>query len=223
MPNIRYLLRTPAASALAVLALTGFGFAGCGGSSSSSQTNAAATSVSSATTSTEKGNSSGTSTEKNGGSNGPSGANSPNGRFSAMRECLRKSGITLPAPPTGSGRSRGGLLGGVAGGQLPKGVTRAQLQAAIAKCGGGRFGGPGGRPGNFRRANSPVFKKALAAYSACLRQNGVKLPPPNTSGKGPVFSAKGLNTSSPQFKSATTKCRGVLLSAFRARGQAPGA
>jgi hypothetical protein len=106
--------------------------------------------------------------------------------------------------------------------QLPKGVTRAQLQAAAKKCGGG-FPGPGGGAVHFRRANSPVFRKALATYAACLRQNGVNVPAPNTSGKGPVFSTKGINTNSPQFKSAATKCRGVLFSAFRPRGSAPGA
>jgi hypothetical protein len=139
---------------------------------------------------------------------------------------LQKNGITLPHRTPGSGRPAGapGFLGGGAGTtggpQLPKGVTRAQYEAALKKCGGGRFP----RNGNF--ANNPVFKAALAKYAECLRQNGVNVPPPNTSGSGPVFDTKGIDTSSPQFKAATTKCRGTLTSAFRrprgAGGPTPG-
>jgi hypothetical protein len=132
-----------------------------------------------------------------------------------MRECLQKNGVKLPAPAAGSGRPSGGVLGALAGGRLPSGVTRAQLQAAFAKCGRGAFPRAAGGRGNFRRTNSPGFRKALATYAGCLRQNGVNVPTPNTTGKGPVFSTKGLNTSSPQFKAATMKCRGVLLSGFR--------
>jgi hypothetical protein len=135
-------------------------------------------------------------------------------RFAAVRECLQKNGITLPQRTPGSGRSAGGpggFLGGGAGGpQLPKGVTRAQYEAALKKCGGEiRFGGGG------RFAQNPVFKTAIAKYAECLRQNGVNVPAPNTSGKGPVFDTKGINTTSPQFKAATTKCRATLLGAFR--------
>jgi hypothetical protein len=99
---------------------------------------------------------------------------------------------------------------------LPKGVTRSQFEAALKKCGGNNFGA-GSRPNGpgFSRANSPVFRQALTNYAACLRQNGVNLPAPNTSGKGPVFSTKGINPSSPQFRAAATKCRSVLIGAFR--------
>ena len=135
----------------------------------------------------------------------------PTRAFSAMRECLQKNGITLPKATPGARRPRGLGFLGAGGGALPKGVTRAQLQAAMKKCGGGgRFlrGGPAG-------LNNPVFKTALAKFAQCLRQNGVNVPAPNTSGRGPVFGTKGLHTSSPQFRSATTKCRGALMGAFR--------
>lgn len=137
-----------------------------------------------------------------------------------MRECLQKNGITLPARTPGSGpRAGGGFLGAAGGPQLPKGVTRAQYEAALKKCGGGHsfVGGPG------RRLDSPVFKAALAKYATCLRQNGINVPAPNTSGKGPIFDTKGINTSSSQFRTASTKCRATLVSAFRRPAGAPGA
>lgn len=138
-----------------------------------------------------------------------------------MRECLQKNGITLPARPNGSGGP--GFLGG-GGATLPKGVTRAQYEAALKKCGGGnRFFRQGQGAAGF---SSPAFRQALTKYAACLRQNGINLPAPNTSARGPIFDTKGINTSSPQFKAATTKCRATLLGAFRRRpgtGRAPGA
>jgi hypothetical protein len=39
-----------------------------------------------------------------------------------------------------------------------------------------------------------------------MRKNGVNLPAPNTSGKGPVFDTKGIDTSGARFKAADAKC-----------------
>jgi hypothetical protein len=129
-----------------------------------------------------------------------------------MRECLKKNGVELPQPKAGE---RGGFL---RGGTLPKGTTRAKLQSALSKCGGGRAAGAP-RFGTRDRAG---LQKAFAKFATCMRSNGVNVPTPNTSGKGPIFSTKGLNTQSSQFKSATKKCRPVLSSAFPRRGAAPG-
>jgi hypothetical protein len=43
-----------------------------------------------------------------------------------------------------------------------------------------------------------------------MRENGVNLPTPNTSGNGPVFNTKGINTSSATFKSAQSRCQSDL-------------
>jgi hypothetical protein len=51
-----------------------------------------------------------------------------------------------------------------------------------------------------------------------MRENGVNVPEPNTSGNGPVFGTKGLNTSSAQFRAAEAKCRVDLRSAFFGAG-----
>ena len=195
-----------AATTVLVLLLACLGLAACGGSSSSSSSSTAA-----AATSTSTG----------------TGAKGPNaGRFTAVRECLQKNGITLPKrtpgqkrPPGGAGGflGGGGAGAGAAGGPaLPKGVTRAQYEAALKKCGGGNFAGRGGAA----RFKSPAFKAALAKFATCMRENGVNVPAPNTSGSGPVFDTKGIDTSSAQFKAAEAKCQSDLTGAFR-RG--PGA
>jgi hypothetical protein len=180
---------------IAVLAC--LGLAACGGSSSTSSTsttNAANTATTAKTGAT--------------------------GRFAAVRECLQRNGITLPARPArpagaGSPGVPGGVPGGPAGApgggprQLPKGVTREQFAAALKKCGGGAgFGGA------RRFDNSPAYRNALTAYAACMKNNGVTLPTANTSGNGPVFNTTGVNTSTAQFKAATAKCQSVLRSAF---------
>jgi len=136
-------------------------------------------------------------------------------RFAALRQCLQKNGITLPKPTPGQGRPAGGFLGGTSGPHLPAGVTRAQYEAAVKKCGGfggGRFGG--GRGGGA--FSTPAGKAALAKFAACMHENGVNIPAPNTSGKGPVFNTNGLDTASTKFRAAQTKCSSALRGLFRA-------
>jgi hypothetical protein len=202
--------RTAAPVALVAL-LACLLLAACGSSSKSSSTSNAASTSASTTT--------GSSGTKPGGAAGAK-------RFTAVRECLQKNGITLPKRTPGQrpGGGAGGFLGGGTGSgpTLPKGVTRAQYEAAIKKCGGfggGRFGAGGGTS----RFNSPAVKQALSKFASCMRENGVNLPTPNTSGKGPVFNTKGLETTGAKFKAAQTKCASDLVSAFRARPGAGGA
>jgi hypothetical protein len=203
--------RKPAASAAAVLVLllACLGLAACGSSSGSSSS---ATSASVSTTTTDAA-----------GTKGPN-----SGRFAAIRECLQKNGVTLPAfkpgqhgQPQARGQRRppGGGGGATGGPSLPKGVTRAQYEAALKKCGGGNFAG---RSGGGARFKSSAFQAALAKFATCLRENGVNVPAPNTSGKGPVFDTKGIDTSSAKFKAAEVKCQSDLRAAFR-RGAGAGA
>jgi hypothetical protein len=214
------------AVALLVL-LAALGLAACGGSSKSSSgaTNASASAT-------------------NGKGKGQIGA-----RASALRECLKKAGITLPErkagqsgapgagapgaggpggpnsgqppsgapygqPPSGgqSGRVPFGSGGGAGGPHLPKGVTRAQFEAAIKKCGGGAFRADGG---GFDTAQG---RQRYAKFAECMRQKGVKLPSPNTSGKGPIFNTKGIDTGSATFKSASAKCMKELRPSGAAAG-----
>jgi hypothetical protein len=188
MPRTSALSPKQAAPALLPVLLASLLLAGCGGSSSSTSTTANAAASASAT--------------------GPAGPRT--GRFAQLRECLQKNGITLPKPTPGTRRApgSGGFFGGGAGRPLPAGVTRAQYEAALRKCGGARGGGSG------RFLNSPARVQALMKFAACMRQNGVNVPAPNTSGNGPIFDTKGLNTTSTQFRTAETKCRRELQGAL---------
>jgi hypothetical protein len=84
-------------------------------------------------------------------------------------------------------------------------VSRSQLEAGMKAC-----GAPRGAFGRGRRLSSPAYQQQLAKFSACMRANGVNLPPPNTSGRGPIFNTGGLDTTSAKFTAAMTKCRPLL-------------
>jgi hypothetical protein len=192
-----------AAALIAVATLAGLCLVACGGTSKDTSASTAATSTSSST------------------AGPPEGA----GRFAALRTCLQKEGITLPrrpagqhGRPVGGGPPRGGFVPGSGrgfAGRLPKGVSAERMQAALKKCGGG-FGAARGR--FFGRAGA---KKALSEFAACMNENGIKLPAPNTSGQGPVFDTKGIDTSGTRFKSAEAKCASKLPASFARPGNAP--
>ncbi len=219
MPHMKPDGRNPtrAATAIVAILLLGcLGLAACGGSSTTSSTTTAAAAASATGPATT---SSGAGTSSTGAPPASGATGSGFGRFKAIRECLQKNGITLPqrTPGTRPTPGAGGFLGG-AGPALPKGVSRAQYEAALKKCGGRSLGG------GVARLKSPVYQKAIANFATCMRENGVNVPQPNTSGKGPIFNIKGLNTASAQFKAAETKCSVQLQGAFRSRpgGGPPG-
>ena len=139
MPHIHSNSSKPVTAVL-VLVLASLALAACGGSSSTSSTTTT-TSASATTPST-------------GGRPGAGG-----GRFAAIRECLKKNGITLPTRKPGQAPGAGGFLGGGGGFALPKGVTKAQYEAAFKKCGGFPRGGFRGGAGVFKTA---AGKQALA-------------------------------------------------------------
>jgi hypothetical protein len=207
--------RSPAVAAAIALLLAGVLLAACGSSSSSGSTSPSNPSASTSAATT------GAPSEAPSAPNG-SGGTAAGGRFAGLRECLRKNGITLPkrTPGQGGPGAGGGLLGGGGTGrrQLPAGVSREQLEAAIKKCGGT----PGARLGTGARFSTPAAKAALTKFAACMRENGQNVAPPNTSGKGPVFSTSGLNTTSAAFKAAQGKCMSLLSGLFaRPNGAAP--
>lgn len=216
----------------ATLVAASLGLAACGGSSSTTTTthttaNAAAATSATAGTTTTGATTTGTSTTGTRPSGGAStgttstGATTPGAattgtapantaaRVAAVRTCLSKKGITLGP-------------GGLAGARLPKGMTRAQLSEAIVSCSRSLTGGGKVASGSKNPFNNARFHAVLARFAACLRQNGANVGEPNTSGKGPVFDTKGINTGSPQFKAATAKCRSTLLNGLKSSKPRPG-
>jgi len=140
------------------------------------------------------------------------------GNRAKVAACLKQQGITLPprmrggapgAPgggPPGGGSPGGpgpdlGLGGGPPGGG-PSNPNRAKFQAALRKCGvnfrGRRF------------SRDPAARQAYVKFAACVRKNGYNLPPPNTTGNGPVFNRGQVNSNDPKFKAAATKCQALL-------------
>lgn len=137
-------------------------------------------------------------------------------RFASLRACLQKEGINLPSTPTGGQAPGSGGPPGAGGGfKPPEGVSQTKFQEALKKCGGNFRGGA--RPG----FNSATARTALTKYASCMRENGVNLPAPNTSGKGPIFDTKGIDRSSASFKNAQQKCQSNLKGAFGAGGRPP--
>jgi hypothetical protein len=135
-----------------------------------------------------------------GGSSGSAGATTTRGlpgaivaRFESVRACLQKNGVTLP-------RGKPGERGKA---PSPQGVTPDQLHKALAKCSGGGAQLPD--IGGERRVAGSDDQR-LATFAKCMRKHGVKLPPPNTSGKGPIFGSKGIDTNSPASLAALRLC-----------------
>jgi len=166
------------------------------------------------------GSSGGSTTTTNSASTTKAGGSGSN-RFASVRACLAKEGITLPSRPsggatgsTGSTGSTGARPGFRGGFKLPEGVSQTKFREALKKCGGGA--GFGGR----RDFNSAAAKTALTKYATCMRENGVNLPAPNTTGKGPVFNTKGIDRTSATFENAQKKCSSDLPS-FLGRGGPP--
>jgi hypothetical protein len=202
MHRIKHWSRQPTLAAIAASSLIALGLGACGGSAKSTTT---------ATQANVFVNRSASHTATNDAKTGKAAAGAtaktPLQRPSALRECLQRNGVKLPAERGARGLSLNGGLSKAASGQL---------RAAMRKC-LGAGGPPRSGPGRFlHTTGSSRFKQALSDFAACLRKNGVNLPAPNTSGNGPVFSTKGVNTASAQFRAAATKCRPALIASFRA-------
>lgn len=117
------------------------------------------------------------------------------GRF---RACLQAHGVTLPQRPPGQPpQAGGGLFGGGGRGRL----NDPTFRKAAAAC-----GLPPGRLGQ----RSPQFRARLGQFVACVRQHGYRLPPPNTTGNGPVFDATKVNRNDPKLLVAARACQPLI-------------
>ncbi len=190
MPKIDRNQAGRAATSAIVLVLASLALAACGSSSPTKSTSTSAASTSAASTSTLA----------------PTATGSIPHRVALLRECLKKQGITLPARRPGQ---RGAPQGFRPGSGLPSGVSRQKYAAAIKTCGGVLGFGHGG-PGGLARFTSPAYRAALTKFAACMREHGVNVATPNTSGSGSVFSKRGVDIHSTKFKAAEAKCGSLL-------------
>jgi hypothetical protein len=67
-----------------------------------------------------------------------------------------------------------------------------------------------------RHLSSSVLRAVFATYASCLRAHGVNLPQPNTTGRGPIIDAKGIDTKSSAFKRASALCAPAAKATLRA-------
>ncbi len=178
--------------ALFLFALACVGLAACGGSAGPAGNTAASASTPARTLGSVAARSATEGTRHE----GSTGAKAGLTRFDT---CLRKHGISVQAQS------------GLSGARRPKGVSVSHYRQALQAC---ASASPASSAGNTpRKPLSPRFRNALVAFAACMRKDGVNLAAPNTTGKGPIFSTKGVDVRSVAFRTAERNCRSTLTAA----------
>ncbi|MGH2832466.1 MAG: hypothetical protein ACRDK2_06785 [Solirubrobacteraceae bacterium] len=128
--------------------------------------------------------------------------------FSKYLACLRQNGVSVPSSDMSGTPSLKGID-----------TASSQYREAATKCRKTLFGN---RAASTSKTSTAVasarLHSLLVRYIACLRQNGVNVPSSDTNGVG---SLKGVNTTTPQFKAARTKCESVILSALKTKSTGP--
>lgn len=129
------------------------------------------------------------------------------------RSCLKEKRAELPessqgGPPAGGPPEGTPPEGGPPAGGPPQdfGKGGAKMKKAFEECG---VELPQGKP-EGPPMNSGAFRKSIKGYVACMGENGVELPEPDLSGKGPVFKESEVDREDPKFKAANEKCQSRL-------------
>jgi hypothetical protein len=131
---------------------------------------------------------------------GHTGPFGPTGRSAAIRSCLEAHGIRPPKSQPNSQSMQEPKL------RLPPGVSRAEAEADLRKCG---IELPH-RPTPQQLLQGPQVVARLDAFAKCMRRHGMRLPKPNTSGNGPIFNVPAALIESAAFQLAETVCRPLL-------------
>lgn len=194
---------TGPASVLAALVLAGMLVSGCGGSSRASASSTAAVSadVSSAPANGRAVRPPGPSARRAG---TPQTAlvKHPLATFSA---CMRAHGASPSKVRAAAGRAAVRACSPALAAALSGLRARARARTTLR--------GAGSAP--HRNHLTPSLTLALQRFAACMRSDGVSLPPPGTTGAA-IFNTRNLNKTSPQFKAAAGKCNPVLQKQLKA-------
>jgi hypothetical protein len=91
-----------------------------------------------------------------------------------------------------------------------KEASAARDRAVVRECANHFFA-----PKSPGPLGSATYRAALVSFSTCMRSHGVALHAPNTSGKGPIFPAKGIDVRSSAFRKASEACRAILTAAIK--------
>jgi hypothetical protein len=112
---------------------------------------------------------------------------------------------------------------GATGGTGSNGGTHAGGTQNPTTPGGGptspppSSGTPPSQPTHSTKFPSAVVA-ALENFAHCVRSHGLNIAGPNLSGHGEIFSSKGVNPNSPQYRSALEACESYLLAILRSAG-----
>ncbi len=138
---------------------------------------------------------------------GESGENSP----VKFAKCMREHGIEANVS-TGPGGSSALRITGHAGKGTPQ-----QMEAAQKAC--ARYQPKGGKAANLTPAERAQREDAVLAFAKCMRQHGIDVPNPETSGgRVGIEIQGGVDPNSPKFQEAQKACQGLLPK----RGGGPG-
>jgi len=124
--------------------------------------------------------------------------------LAAVRECLAKRGIVLQPKGGRSADHEAELLR-----EKPAGISRKQFEAALRGCGVTLPSPPQPAPDG-----SPYLRRmkaVLERFARCMDDRGVEVGPPNTSGKGPIFTPQAGTVGSRRFRAALAFCRPLLV------------
>ena len=203
MPHLNVRLWKHASVAIAI-AIASVVLAACGGSSNSSTSSSASSST--AANARPAARTLSTTNPP------PAGASRPCWRRGSSRSLRRRARMHEQAGRGAADPQSGATTwaGGLRSRRLAEGSDAPALRSGAAAGAGGSF--PRGRlPGLRNRYGTAAGKKALAKFASCMRENGVNIPAPNTSGNGPVFKTNALHVSSAAFRKAYAKCSSDLL------------
>ena len=124
---------------------------------------------------------------------------SPEDQALAFARCMREQGIDMPDPQIGG---NGGVAIAIGG----EGIDAEKLQEAQEACSEHAPGGFG--PG---ATLSPEQLDEMVEFAECMREHGVDMPDPTTSGGAVMIriGEGGIDPNDPDFQQAQEACREV--------------
>lgn len=108
------------------------------------------------------------------------------------------------------------LLAGCGGSSQPSNSPNSAAEAPPGTSNGGAV-----EPTTKRKVSHgtqvAAARVGVVTITSCLREHGIKVPPQRVSAPVPVFNMKGIDTTTPKFRSAYDICFRKAIVAFKAR------
>ena len=131
-----------------------------------------------------------------------------------LTACMRAHGVKtsskVPAPGFGTENTTTKAGSKACGAEVKARYPEVQLPAVEAEAAAEAKSSAAARVDRL----PPALTAALEKFAACMREHGIDLPPPVTTG-GSLFDMKGVDKSSPQFSAAEAACDSLLQQATK--------